>query len=160
MYKVAGWIANVVSETRFIFSPLDFKVQFYAWHGSCGFEVSLALSIGEGLASQLFGSTCAAPRMRITDVTDTHAHGLLGSHSELAHCDTPGTAKPFREQSTRKCLMDDEVTTLPGYWQSLLQGGQVFTALLLSTSYSELLDVPRANAFLVGFQNGKSREPN
>lgn len=35
----------------------------------------------------------------------------------------------------------DEPVTLPGEWPNLLERGQIFTALLLSTSYSEWLEL-------------------
>lgn len=37
----------------------------------------------------------------------------------------------------------DEPVTLPGEWPNLLERGQIFTALLLSTSYSEWLELKR-----------------
>ena len=36
-------------------------------------------------------------------------------------------------------VMEDSQVFLPGHWRELLERGQLFTALLLSTSYSEQL---------------------
>ncbi|CAE7928741.1 DYRK4 [Symbiodinium sp. KB8] len=76
--------------------------------------------------------------------TATYRHQSQPGHSSPPVQPITHKLKPLTSQQECRVAVSagpnrsmDEPTTLPGEWPALLHGGQIFTALLLSTSFSE-----------------------